>query len=54
MSKEPLVSQFTGEIYAIVDKYRDQCLTISEALGALDLIHAGIIRDAMDQEDEPG
>lgn len=55
MSSEPIVSQFTGAIEAVIDQYRDQGITIAEVLGAMDLIHAQIIKDAMEGEgdDQP-
>jgi hypothetical protein len=49
---EPLVGQFAGDIEAIVDKYRDQGLAVAEALGALDLVHGKILRDALESEDD--
>lgn len=47
----PLVHQFAQAVEEVVDRFRDQGLTVSEALGALDLIHAGIIKDAQDGQE---
>jgi hypothetical protein len=49
---EPLVAQFTGDLQAVVDKYRDQGLTVSEALGALSLVHGKIMKDALESAEE--
>jgi hypothetical protein len=49
---EPLISQFTGAVDKVVDQFRDQGLTVGEALGALDLIHAQIIKTALEAEDD--
>ena len=49
---EPLVSQFTGDIETVVDKYRDQGLTVAEALGALELVQAKIAKDALESDSE--
>lgn len=49
MSGEPLVSQFTGELEKVVARFCDQGLTVAEALGALDLVHAKIIRQAYEE-----
>lgn len=50
----PLVYQFTEAIDRVIDQYRDQGLTVAEAIGALELLKAGIIKDGLEnaQEDE--
>ncbi|MDQ3003500.1 MAG: hypothetical protein M3Y08_19855 [Fibrobacterota bacterium] len=52
MSSEPLAAQFQEALHAVVTKFSDEGLTISEALGALDLVHAIIIRDALNGAEE--
>jgi len=34
---KPLVQQFQDDINAVIDKYRDEGLTVSEAVGAIEL-----------------
>jgi len=53
---EPLVYQFTEALEKVIDQFRDQGLTISEAIGALELLKAGIIKDGLEgaqEGDEP-
>ena len=52
MDGEPLIGQFADEIEKVVNRFRDQGLTVGEALGALDLVHAKIIKDAL-EDGEP-
>lgn len=52
MSTEPLVAKFTEAINNVVDTFRDEGITISEVLGSLDLVHAQIIKEAMDNDRE--
>jgi hypothetical protein len=52
VSGEPLASQFENALDAVVSQFSDQGLTISEALGTLDLVHARIVKRALDSEDE--
>jgi hypothetical protein len=51
MDAEPLVSRFTGDLDDVVTRYCDQGLTVSEAIGALELVKAKIIKDALEAED---
>lgn len=55
MSQEPLVAQFTGALQEVIDRFRDQGLTVAEALGALYLLQLEIANGAMDdgEEDSP-
>jgi len=38
MATKPIVQHFQDDLSAVVDKYRDQGLTLSEAIGAIELI----------------
>lgn len=49
MSAEPIVSQFTGELQEVVNKFRDQGLTNAEAIGALEIVKLGVYDDAKEQ-----
>jgi hypothetical protein len=37
MTSKPLVQHFQDDLNDVVDKYRDEGLTLSEAVGALEL-----------------
>jgi len=52
MGAQPLVGQFAEDLEAVVRRYYDQGLTVSEALGALDLIHGRIVRDALENDED--
>lgn len=49
---EPLVYQFTAALEKVVDQFRDQGLTLAEAIGALELLKAGIIKDGLEDAQE--
>jgi len=42
------------ELDAVVDKYRDQGLTVAEAIGAIELIKLDIIQGQMDSDEFEG
>lgn len=48
----PLVHQFTEALEKVVDQFRDQGLTISEAVGAPELLKAEIIKDGLEEAQE--
>lgn len=52
MSGEPLVSQFVDAVDKVVAQFCGQEMTTAEAIGALELVKAKIIRDAMEAEDD--
>ena len=37
MSQKPLVQHFQDDIDAVIDKYRDEGITVSETMGVLEL-----------------
>lgn len=49
MAIPPLVQQFQDEINGVIDKYRDEGLTLSEAIGAIELTKLDLWHEA--QED---
>jgi len=52
MSQSPLVYLFTEELNAVVDKYRDQGLTVAEAVGAIEVLKFGVIYDQIDENED--
>lgn len=55
MDGKPILQQFSDDIFAVVAKFSDQGLSVAEALGALDIVHATIIRDGIErgEQDDP-
>jgi len=51
----PLLQQFQEELSGVIDKYRDQGLTLGEAIGAIELCKLDLWRDQTDfaADDEP-
>lgn len=42
---EPLVSVFANELQAVVNKFRDEGLTVGEALGAIEILKLELWQD---------
>jgi len=51
MAEKPLIQQFQDDLNAVVDKYRNQRLTIAAAVGVLEIIKMDVA-DEMAAEDE--
>lgn len=52
MSVKPLSQSFTDDVDAVVDKYRDQGITVSEVVGALELVKIGIINSSIESDED--
>ena len=53
----PLIQQFQDELFAVVDKYRDNGLTLGEAVGAIELVKLTLwieCHEADEDEDPDG
>ena len=46
MSSAPIVELFVRDIDEVVDKYREQGITVAEVVGALELVKIGIVQEA--------
>ena len=53
MSLKPLVDCFHDDIEAVVDKYRNEGITLSEVIGCLELIKMDIHRDNFQSDESP-
>ena len=47
---KPIAQQFKDDLQAVVDKYYDQGITLSEAIGAIELLKLDLWRE---QTEEP-
>ncbi len=45
---EPIVAQFVESVNSVVDRFRDEGITVAEVLGALVLIQHQVIKDAIE------
>ena len=52
MSAAPLVYQFTEQLEAVVQRFRESGLTYAEAVGALEILKIKLVSDATDEEEE--
>jgi hypothetical protein len=52
MSTKPLVQCFSDEIDAVIEKYFETGLTVSEAVGALELLKLNLWRDQTEEGDD--
>ena len=52
MATKPLVQTFYDELDAVVKKYCDNGLTVSEAIGSLELLKLAIYEASKDTEEE--
>ena len=48
----PLIQLFQDEINKVVDKYRDEGLTLGEAIGALELVKLDLYSETNEEEEE--
>jgi len=46
MSSAPIVELFTRDIDSVVDKYREEGITVAEVVGALELVKLSIVQEA--------
>jgi hypothetical protein len=49
---KPIIQQFQDDICSVVDRYRDNGLTIWEAIGAIELIKLDLWSEHNEEEDE--
>ena len=49
---EPLISKFVEDIDSVITKYCGVEITVAEAVGALAIVQAKMIRDALESDDE--
>lgn len=52
MNGEPLSVRFSMDIHAVVDKYRDQGITVGEILGALLMVQAVLVKEALEPDED--
>jgi len=53
MAEKPLQQQFQDDIDKVVDKYRDQGLTVGGAVGVLIMVALDVRDNAATEEDDP-
>lgn len=46
MDGKPLLQQFSDDLQAVVDKYRDQGLTFGEVVGAIEIVKLDLYSEA--------
>jgi len=51
MAEKPLMQQFQDDVNEVVDKYRDQGITLGEIIGALEIVKLDVYGDE-DAEEE--
>lgn len=49
---KPIAQQFVDDISAIIDKYRDEGITISEAIGGLEIVKLDLWNEAADNAED--
>ena len=52
MASKPIVQSFSDDLMAVIDKYREQGITVSEVVGAIELVKMNIILDQMEDDEE--
>jgi len=52
MSSKPIVQQFYDDVEKVIDKYRDQGITISEIVGSLELSKLDLYKEVNNSEEE--
>lgn len=52
MDGEPLVAQFVSDLESVLARYKDQGLTVAEAVGGLEIVKLSVFRDQSAREDE--
>jgi len=52
MSTKPLITMFHDDLNAVVDKYRDQGLTIGEGIGVLEIVKLDLWHETREDGDD--
>lgn len=51
MSK-PIIRQFQDDLNDVLDKYRDQGITVGEAIGAIEMVRLGLFQETVEVEND--
>ena len=54
MDGKPLIQHFADDLQAVVDKYRNQGLTIGEAIGAIEIVKLDLYEDLQEDDEATG
>lgn len=52
MAAKPLIQQFQDDLNGILNKYREQGMTVGEAVGAIEIVKLNLWSEEFDEEGE--